>query len=325
MPSCRRRSMNSGKYMRQALVNALTQATRKDTHIIVLTADMGYGVFEDFQKEFPDRFINTGVAEADTVGIAAGLALCGYTVVFYAQAAFATMRCYEQVRLDIAAHNLNVKIIGTSAGFALSQYGVSHHATEDIGIMRILPNFKVVAAADPREVDYFVQKFLTLPGPAYLRIGRQSGGPDRNLHPRQLTGDFGRGFVLRDGSDVLLIGHGTITLMAHNVAELLAGQGISCALASIPVVKPLDVQFLKDWSRKVKLLVTLEEHFLTGGFGSAIIEAAHREAIPTPILTFGLQDRYIHSAGSRDYYLRQHGLAPDVLAAKIKTELQKLQ
>lgn len=311
--------------MRQALVTALTQATRKDKNIIVLTADMGYGVFEDFQKEFPDRFINTGVAEADTVGIAAGLALCGYTVVFYAQAAFATMRCYEQIRLDIAAHNLNVKIIGTSAGFALSQYGVSHHATEDIGIMRILPNFKVVAAADPREVDYFIQKFFAAPGPAYLRIGRQSSGPDRNLHPRPLTGDFGRGFVLRDGHDVLVIANGTIALMAQDIAEQLAGQGVRCALVSMPVVKPLDVQLLKDWSRKVKLLVTLEEHFLTGGFGSAILEAAHREGITTPIQMFGLQDRYIHSAGSRDYYLRQHGLEPGVLAATIKTELQKLQ
>lgn len=310
--------------MRQALVKALTQATRKDKQIIVLTADMGYGVFEDFQKEFPDRFINTGVAEANTVGIAAGLALCGSTVVFYAQAMFATMRCYEQIRLDIASHNLNVKIIGTSAGFALSQYGVSHHAIEDIGIMRILPNFNVVAAADPREVEYFVPRLLALRGPAYLRIGRQSGGPDQNLHPRPLTGDFGRGIVLRDGSDVLVIVNGSIAFMAQDIAERLAKQGVSCAVVSMPVVKPLDVQLLQDWSRKVKLLVTLEEHFLTGGFGSAIIEAAHRAAITTPIQTFGLQDRYIHAAGSRDYYLRQHGLAPDVLAATIQTELQKL-
>src|SRR3989338_9865230 len=161
--------------MKKAYIDTLTALMRSHNDIITITADMGFSVYENLQKEFPTRFYNTGVTEQAAIGFSTGLALSGYTVFFYAQAAFATMRCFEQVRLDVGYNNLNVKIIGTNAGVSLNQLGVSHFAIEDIGLMRLLPNMKIFSPGDPSEMEWSMDQAYKINGPAYVRFTKTGG------------------------------------------------------------------------------------------------------------------------------------------------------
>jgi len=293
---------------------------REDSSIFFLTADMGYGLLEGLAQEFPDRFLNVGVSEANSVGIAAGLALSGYKVVFYAQAAFATMRCFEQIRLDIASNNLDINIVGTSAGFALSQYGVSHFALEDVGLMRLLPNMKIFCPGDLYETESATEYIMTNKGPSYLRIGRMSGGPDINIHrekPSSVTGLL----KMKDGKDLVIIASGTMLIKALSVSEMLEKGGISSSVFSMPTVKPAEKRAIAKL-RKFPLVVIIEEHFITGGAGSAVSEILWDGRSGPKLLRLGCPDLFPHVAGSREDLLRRCGLSVEKMVSSIKLNLK---
>lgn len=310
--------------MRTIFVKTLTELMRKDAKIITLTADMGFGVFEDLQKEFPDRFINTGVAEANTAGIAAGLALSGYTVFFYAQAPFATMRCFEQIRLDIASNNLNVKIIGTSAGFTLGQYGISHFALEDIAIMRVLPNMRVICPGDLYEAELATRAAYEVKGPVYVRIGRSNIGADQIIHFKKPNLERGKSITIKKGSGAAIFATGSMLFTANEVLGDLKKNKFFPALISTPTIKPFDKGIIFQIAKKVKTIFTLEEHSIIGGLGSAVAEAmADYNIRDLRLIRLGTQDQFLHVAGSRDYLLSLNGLSKEQIVKRILRELKK--
>ena len=258
--------------MRDTFVRILIKRMRTDTSIFVVTADMGFGVFEELKKEFPDRFLNAGVAEANSVGVSAGLAMSGYTVIFYAQASFATLRCFEQIRLDVASNNLNVKIAGTSSGFTLSQYGTSHYSVEDMGIMRTLPNMTILSPGDLFEAEAATNFMLDNDGPMYLRIGRSNAGPDIKIHRTMPLLRAGRPLMVRRGGSAIIFAAGSMLYNALRAWELLMKSGVKSSLFSSPFLKPIDTAFVKKILKGKNIIFTLEEHSEIGGLGSAIAE-----------------------------------------------------
>lgn len=296
---------------------------RRDPKIMTLTADMGFGVFEDIQKSFGNRFINTGVAEANTAGIAAGLALSGYTVFFYGQATFVTMRCFEQVRLDIASHNLNVKIIGTSAGFTLSQYGVSHHAIEDVALMRLLPNMTVLCPGDLYEAELATKLAHKIKGPVYIRIGRTNSGADTNVHPKKPALTLGFPILLKRGREVAIIANGSMLARASEVAFALEKRGVSASLVSMPTVKPVNERALLKCTEGAKIIFTLEEHTVIGGLGSAVIETMQDCKRHMPVIRLGIKDTFLHIVGSRDYLLAKNQLSVKEIVSRIIRDTKK--
>ena len=198
--------------MRQAFINVLTELARKDKRIFLLTGDLGFSVFEKFKEEFPKRFFDIGVAEQNMIGIASGLALSGKVAFVYSIIPFLIMRPFEQIRLDICYQNTNVKMVGVGGGFAYGSAGSTHHATEDIAIMRALPNMTVVCPADPVETELSIRCAVKYNGPVYIRLGGEKG----KIYSREPNFKLGRGIVVREGRDVSIVSTGD---MLRNVIE----------------------------------------------------------------------------------------------------------
>jgi transketolase len=309
--------------MRGTFVKTLMGLMERDKKIMLVTADMGFGTFEELQAKFPDRIVNTGVSEADAASISAALSMNGFTVFFYAQAAFVTLRCFEQVRLDIASNNANVKLVGTSSGFTLSQYGASHFAVEDVAAMRALPNMTIFCPGDLYEAEEVTKLAVSFQGPAYIRIGRTTSGADQAIHPRKPTLRIGEPIVITKGSDATIVSTGSMLAMAAAAAAELGRSGIRASLVSLPTVKPLNAKKVLDLFKKNKTLYVLEEHSRIGGLGTAIAEIVADSGKPYRVARLGTEDKFLHVTGTRDYLLGLHGLTPGKIAARIKREVRR--
>lgn len=311
--------------MRSTFAKTVIELMKTDPSIILLTADMGVGVFEELQSIFPERLINTGVAEANTVGIAAGFALSGFKPIFYAQAPFATMRCFEQIRLDIAVNNLPVVVVGTSAGFTLSQYGVSHHSVEDIALMRLLPNMTIVCPGDIFEAEMATRAAVASSSPIYIRIGRSdSFGSDQLIHTDKPSFSIGKSIMLSHGTDIALIATGSMLLSAKKISSLLEKDGLSVSLISMHTIKPLDGELVKKISKKVRLIATIEEHREQGGLGSAVIESFSEDLRKIKFMRYGVKDTYHHLCGTREYFLSQHCLTTEQVYKNLSEEIRRI-
>ncbi len=307
--------------MRNAFVNALTEVALKDPRVMLLTGDLGYNALEPFFKVLPERFLNMGVAEQHMMAFAAGLALSGKIPVVYSIATFATLRAYEQIRNDICYQNLNVKIVGAGAGLTYSQYGATHHAMEDIGIMRVLPRMTIIAPGDPLEVDGAVRAMLAHDGPCYLRIGSR-GEP--NVHAEPFKFRIGKGFVLREGSsEVALIATGNMLETANKAVELLAARGISARLISMPTVKPIDEAILLDTAAKFRYVFTIEEHGVIGGLGSAVAEFLAERGTPARLTRIAATDAFQPVGGCLAYVRGLNGLTPEHIAERVEKEVRR--
>jgi len=300
--------------MRNAFVRALTDAAAADPRIMLLTGDLGFKLFDDFAQRYPGRFLNVGVAEATMAGVATGLALAGKRPFIYSIVPFATMRCYEQVRDDICYHRANVTVVGVGGGYSYGPNGPTHHALEDVAVMRVLPNMTVLCPGDPAETVAAVRALIAHEGPAYLRLGR-AGEPD--VHPAPVAFRIGESLVLRAGDDVALLSTGNMLATAVAAAELLARRGIGCEVVSMPTVKPLDTGRIDAAARRVRLLATLEEHSLFGGFGGAVAEHLAGSPGAPRLWRFAAPDRFASSCGAQDYYRRLHGLTPAAIAERV--------
>ncbi|MBS3127837.1 1-deoxy-D-xylulose-5-phosphate synthase [Candidatus Woesearchaeota archaeon] len=300
--------------MRTAFLNELLILLREHKDIFVITADMGFSIFEEVQKEFPEQFLNTGVTEQSSIGIATGLALSGYTVYFYAQAPFATMRCFEQVRLDVAYQNINVKIIGTASGFSSNQLGVSHFSMEDIALMRLLPNLTIFSPGDPLESAWATKAAYKIPGPVYIRITK-NGNPI--IHDTKKTFEIGKGIEIAKGSDFTLLVSGSLLPMAKQVIDNLANKKIVGTLISLPVVKPIDKEIILKAAKETRYLFTLEEHSIIGGLGSAVAEILAESDSSVFFRRFGVPDKFTSITGSPQYLLDYNGLSQEKIVKKI--------
>ena len=290
--------------MRTAFIEMLCELAEWDERIWLLTGDLGYSVLERFATRFSHRFVNVGVAEQNMTGVAAGLALCGKIVFTYSIANFPIMRCLEQIRNDVCYHNLNVKIVAVGGGLAYGSAGYTHHAVEDIAVMRAMPNMTVIAPGDPVEARLATQAIVEWQGPCYLRLGK-SGEPV--VHQTEPEFEIGRAMIVREGSDVALISTGGMLTTTVQVGDLLAANGISSWVLSMHTLKPLDVDAIRKVA-KTKLIVTIEEHAATGGLGSAVSEAlaAMGDSHPPLLMLNGAQ--HLTAIGSQDYLRQYHGL-----------------
>jgi transketolase len=305
--------------VRNAFIQGLTEAAEADPRIVFLTADLGFKLFDDFARRFPGRFMNVGVAEANMVGVAAGLALEGMKPFVYSIVPFVTLRCYEQVRNDVCYHNANVTVVGVGGGYSYGQNGPTHHALEDIAAMRVLPNLSIVCPGDPAETIGAVHALAAHDGPAYLRLGR-AGEPKVHASPVELT--HGRAIQMRSGSQVIILTTGNMLATAMQTVDSLQKHDVSCGVISVPYVKPLDRAALAQAAQAATLLVTLEEHSVLGGFGSAILEALSSLGISRRVKCLGAPDRFSSDCGDQAYHREAIGLTPAAISAVILQTLE---
>lgn len=300
--------------MRNAFIDAVTAAAAADPRLMLLVADNGALVFDDFRARFPAQFLNLGICEQNLVGVAAGLALAGRRPIAYTIIPFLIARAAEQVRVDLALQGAPVLLVGIGAGLAYSTLGPTHHAVEDIAWVRALPGMRVVVPSDPPEVRQAVPALLAAAGPSYLRLGL-------NGEPAVLPADYrftlGRGTVLRRGRSLALLVCGPIVEQAVQAADQLAAQGFHPTIAIFSTVKPLDEKLVRELAGTHRRLFTVEEHSVLGGFGGAVAEVIAAAGTGTTLHRFGLADRWTFAAGNRTDLLAQHGLLAKQLVETI--------
>lgn len=304
--------------MRNAFADEITNLAARDERVVLLSGDIGNKLFDRFKLAAPGRFFNCGVAEANMMGMAAGMALSGLRPFVYTIAPFTTTRCYEQIRVDVCYHEAPVVIVGAGAGLSYAELGPTHHALEDLAILRALPGIDVLAPCDAVELRALLGCAFASGRPAYLRIGKKG---EAAVHAAPAGIGIGRFVELRAGSDVCLLAAGTVVPLALEAAALLEAQGVSATVASCPSVKPLDEAYLADAAIRHRLLVTVEEHGRIGGFGGAVAEWLAQRHPATPLRILGTADAFMHEVGSQDYARRKFGLtAADIAAAALPQE-----
>lgn len=310
--------------MRDTFVGVLTEMAPAHPELLLLTGDLGFGVLNRYSKEFPRQYLNVGVAEQNMSGLAAGLALEGHCVFTYSIGGFPTLRCLEQIRNDICYHSANVKIVCIGGGMSYGSVGFSHHATEDLAILRSLPGMLVISPGDLWEAREATRFLLTHKGPAYLRLDKSTAPP--TALPGE-TFQTGKIRVVRQGTDVTLAATGGILGEALLAAEQLAVQGIECRVLSVHTVKPLDVDTLVSAASETEGIVSMEEHALDGGLGGAIAEALmDAGAYPGFLVRMGLRDTFSAVIGCQSYLRQVYSLdAPAIVRTvthKLATRVQ---
>jgi transketolase len=304
--------------MRNAFIRGLTALAERDDRVVLLTGDLGYKIFDNFAEKFPGRFINAGVAEQNMVGVATGLALEGFRPFVYSIATFATLRCFEQIRDDVCYNDVPVTIVGVGGGFSYGANGPTHHATEDIAIMRALPNMTVVCPGDPVEAELAVVAAASHEAPLYLRLGRAG---DPVVHHDQPNLRIGESIEVLKGNEVSLISTGGMLPVATAAADLLEAANVSCRVISMHTVKPLDMAVLEACCNETKALFTLEEHSRIGGLGSAVGEWMSDSGRSCKLTCFGTEDRFADTAGSQAYLRQQQGLSAEQIAQTVMERL----
>ncbi|HRU04521.1 MAG TPA: transketolase C-terminal domain-containing protein [Candidatus Brocadiia bacterium] len=302
--------------MRSLFNKTLVEIARKDPRIYLILADIGYGEIEPFAEAFPERFYNCGVSEQNMAGVACGVAMEGNIAITYSIANFPTLRCLEQIRNDSCYHNVNHKTVIIGGGLAYGALGVSHQATEDIAIMRSLPNMVVVCPCDFAEAEAAVHAMIEHQGPVYYRCGYKKEPP---VHAKPIQFKLGKAITAREGGDVTLIFTGTIGNQVMPAAEELAKAGIQCRVVSMHTVKPLDVEAAAAAARETGGVVVIEEHQINGGLGGAVAEALCDAGVaPKKFLRIGLPDRYVSKVGGHEWLLDQFGLSARKIAGAVK-------
>jgi len=306
--------------MRSLFNKTLLKIAENDDRIYMILADIGYGEIEEFAERFPDRFFNVGVAEQNMTGVACGVAMEGNIAITYSIANFPTLRCLEQIRNDVCYHNVNVKIVIIGGGLAYGALGVSHQSTEDLAIMRALPDMVVVAPADFAEAEAATYAMIEHDGPVYFRCGYKKEPP---LHSGPIDFRFGKAIQVCDGADVTLIGTGTVTYRAYQAAQLLEQKGISTRVLSMHTVKPVDGEAVVAAARDTGAVLTVEEHNVLGGLGGAVAEVLAEAGTGVPFRRIGLPDSYVHIVGSHDWLLDHYGFSPESIADSAQEVIAK--
>lgn len=305
--------------MRTAFFETLAAVAERDPRVWLLTGDLGFGVVEPFARKFPDRFVNAGVAEQNMTGVATGLALSGKVVFTYSIGNFPTLRCLEQIRNGPCYHKANVHVVAVGGGLVYGSLGMTHHLTEDLAIMRALPNLTVVAPGDPAEAACAVEALVGQDGPGYLRLGR-AGEP--LVHAGRPDFTLGRAIRVRDGRDVTLISTGGMLVTVNEVADALARAGVSARVVSMHTLRPLDRDAIIDAAMATPLVVTVEEHSIVGGLGGAVAEVmAETPGLRARLHRIGLPAAFAPHAGSRDYLADVLGVSPRAVLSAVRQAL----
>lgn len=304
--------------MRDTFVRTLIEIAKENPNVVLITGDLGFGVLKPYWEQLPNQFINAGIAEQNMTSVAAGMALEGKTVFTYSIGNFPTLRCLEQIRNDCAYHAANVKIVCVGGGFVYGSLGMSHHATEDIAIMRALPDVAVLAPGDLVEAAEATRAIANYPGTCYLRLGR---GGEKRIHDSLPNFAIGKVIKVHDGSRVAIFSTGAIFEEIQAAEALLAPKGITPAVYTFPSVKPIDSEVIRRCAQDFDLIATVEEHNLSGGFGSAVAEVLAETPARARLLRVALPDLYSIKVGSQKYLRAQYGIDAAGIADKIATAI----
>lgn len=305
--------------MRNAFAEAITDLAAQDKRIVLLSGDIGNRLFDRFKSLHAGRFLNCGVAEANMIGMAAGMALCGLRPVTYTIASFSTVRCLEQIRVDLCYHNVPVIVVGVGAGLAYAANGPTHHSCEDLAMLRVLPNMTVVCPGDAWEVRAALAAAVQHAGPVYIRIGKKG---ERLVHSQAPKIVLGKALVIKPGSRICLLSTGNMLPEAVDLGVKLDGMGLSTQVVSVHTVKPLDQELLSEVFARFPLVVTIEEHSRLGGLGGSVAEWLADQAPQTAsLLRIGTQDEFIHEAGEQEHARALCGLTVEQMHGSILSML----
>jgi transketolase len=310
------------KGMRDVFFYSLYNLAKRDKDIILITADTGAICHDEFKQKLSNQYINIGIAEQNMVGVAAGLAMSGKIVYIYAIIPFVTMRCYEQIRVDLCCMNLPVTIVGVGAGFDYSTLGPTHHGTEDIALMRSLPEMTIYSPADSLMADFLARVSYKQSGPKYIRLDR-TGYPLIYKDTKEI--DVSKGFsLLKKGNDLYIIATGRMVYTALKVAKKLSALSIHAGVVDLFKIKPIDEEMLWDVIKKVRYVVTLEEHFVTGGIGDAVADMLITR-INIPVLkSIGIPNQFCRKYGTREYLQHLNKLDVDSVTVSIRKWIKKI-
>lgn len=306
--------------MRDTFVRTLVQCAKEDKNIELITGDLGFGVLKPFWEQCPDQFTNAGIAEQMMTGVAAGMALTGKNVFTYSIGNFPTLRCIEQIRNDCAYHHANVKIVCIGGGFVYGSLGMSHQATEDLAVLRAMPDVIVLAPADLVEAEECTKALAKYQGTAYLRLGR---GGEKRIHEKIENFQIGKAIKVSEGEKIAIFSTGAIFEEVTACTEILNAKGLNPMIFTFPTVKPIDKEIIVKVANEVDLIVTCEEHNIVGGFGSAVAEVmAEMKSRKATLLRVGINDEYSVRVGNQKYLRAQYGIDANSIAEKIMKALE---
>lgn len=307
--------------MRNVFLKNLLREAHANPAIILLTGDLGFKALEDFQQRLPRQFYNVGAAEANMIGVAAGLALSGKKVFVYSIAPFITFRVYEHLRNDICHHQLDVTLIATGGGFSYGTQGRSHNLMEDLAAMRVLPHMKILVPADQHEAEAASNIVLSTRGPTYLRLGKNLA----EIHAATPTAALGQGIVVQSGSDLTVVGIGNIMNVVRDVGSILQRQGLSVRIISLLTLKPLDEALIKQAAQETHAVFTVEEHSFHGGLGGAVAEVLMESERNGHITfrRFALPEESYQRIGSQEYLREVYHLSADHISRSIRDCLRR--
>ena len=300
--------------MRDTFIDKLAEHARDNPKIHLITGDLGFKVLDNYRAELPKQFLNAGVAEQNMTGLATGLALSGRIVFTYSIGNFVSLRCLEQIRNDVLYHEANVNMVCIGGGFSYGPLGMSHHATEDIGILRTQPDITIVAPCSLWEARQATSAIVDKPGPSYLRI-------DKSAVEESPNEEFvlGKARTLREGTDFSVIGYGGVLAEALVAAEELAKIGISLRVISMHTIKPLDTETITNAANETGGVITLEEHTINGGLGGAVAEHLVESGnMPKAFYRMGLRDSFSSIVGSQFYLRKRYNLDSNSIVEKVK-------
>ena len=303
--------------MRQMCLNMVYELAKADDRVLYIGSDLGAGTLDRLKEEMPDRFMMEGISEANLIGMAAGLAMEGRIPYVNTIATFLTRRCYDQLAVDLCMHNANVRLIANGGGLVYAPLGPTHEAIEDLAIMRALPNMTVVAPADAEEMRRFMPTTLEHQGPIYIRLAK---GYDPVVTNDNVPFEIGKAVRMREGSDALLVTTGITLRTALEAAESLSREGIQAAVLHCPTIKPLDLDAVLGYAAPVPVVVTVEEHTIIGGLGSAVAEAV-AEAGFDPAKRFkrvGIPDVFPDEYGSQDSLMKRYLITSEHLVSLVR-------
>lgn len=309
--------------MRNSFFKSLFDLAVKDPSIMVLSADMGFSVLEPFKDNLPKQYVNTGISEANTITMAASLALLGKKPYVYSIVPFITYRCLEQIRVDVCYQDLNVKIIGVGGGLDYAQSGTTHHSVEDISIMKSLPNMNVVCPADPTQARSLPVTLAKFNSPAYVRLGR---GKEPQMHSENPIMTPPSSFVVSSKSElaqVIVISTGNISYNTKKAVDALIAKGFSLKLIVMPWIKPFDEATLLKY-KSSNMFITVEEHSIVGGLGSSVSDIVCKNDMGVKVRHISLPDAFQKAVGSQEYIRSLNGLDPVSLERKIESLIKQI-
>ncbi|MCX8089750.1 MAG: transketolase [Verrucomicrobiae bacterium] len=302
--------------MRKMCLDMVYELAKRDRRIVFIGSDLGAGTLNPFKAEMPERFFMEGVSEANVVGMAAGMAMEGKIVYVNTIATFLTRRCFEQVALDLCLHNVNVRLIGNGGGVVYAPLGPTHEAIEDIAIFRALPRMTILAVADAEEMRRMMPQTVERPGPIYIRLGKG----DEPVVTRDVPFEIGRAYVMREGSDALIVSTGVVLKAALDAAEALAAEGLQAAVLHVPTVKPFDTARFLELARAVPVIVSVEEHSILGGLGGTVAEILAETDFDSPkrFRRIGLPDAFPDQYGSQASLLKRYGVTAEKIVSTVR-------